>query len=135
MKAFEVMVLEICFSGIKNLSLQFTLLKTLSAIDSPFRVSSRIQPRYFTLECCFILIPSYSIFIFAVFFNLYLFTKRIDLDLSSPKWILSLFSMNQSQRLAKSSFSFFSISFKSLCWNTRHESSAYKYNSDDTASG
>ena len=49
------------FFRCKNFNLALTLLITLLAIDSPEIVSSGIQPRQVTLECCFIRILSYII--------------------------------------------------------------------------
>ena len=45
----------------RNLILEFILLITLSANDSPLRVASRIHPKYFTLECCLIFMLWYII--------------------------------------------------------------------------
>ena len=51
--------------------------------------------------------------------------KSMDFILSSPKWMLSLLSTNQSQGLLNSVLSFSEIVSRSLAWKTRHVSSAY----------
>ena len=51
---------------------------------------------------------------FPTFLILFLLAKNIDLVLSSPKWILSLLSTNQSQRELKSSFNHLLITSISL---------------------
>ena len=110
----------------RNLSLEFILLITFRAIDSPDIVSSNIQPKYVTFECCFICIFLYLIFSFGTLFILRLEAKSIDLVLSSPKWMLSLLSTNHSQMFVKSSFNCFSISITFFPWKTRQGSSAYR---------
>ena len=80
--------------------------------------------RYFTLGSCLICISPYFMWCFLIFFFLSLEVKRIDFVLSSPKWILSLLSTNQSHILEKSKFNYFSISLISLRWQTKHESLA-----------
>ena len=67
------------------------------------------------------------------FLNLRLVPNRMDLVLSSPKWILSLLSRNHSHRSLKSLFKCVSIWVTCLCWETMQESSAYSKRSDDTA--
>ena len=77
----------------------------------------------------------YLIFNWQIFFACRLLAKRTDFVLSSPKWILSLLSTNQSQRFSKSSLSHFSICTMSLCWYKIHELSAYKSRVDGMACG
>ena len=101
--------LKICFFWQRNFSLLLILFITESALVFLDIVSSSMHSRYFTLECCLICISPYFIFSFLTFFILNLVAKSIDLVLSSPKWILSLLSTNQSQLLSKSLFSCFSI--------------------------
>ena len=67
--------------------------------------------------------------------SFFTWNKRIDLVLSSPKYILSLLSTSQSKIFPKSLLSCFSISATPLCCYKMHESSAYKTNDDVTASG
>ena len=73
------------------------------------------------------------IFSLPTFLNLRFQPNRMDLVLSSPKWMLSLLSRNHSHRLLKSLFKCVSISVTCLFWKTRQESSAYSNRSDDTA--
>ena len=61
--------------------------------------------------------------------------KSMDLVLSSPKWILSLLSTNQSQSLLNSVLSLSEIVSRSLAWKTRQVSSAYRSISQPTAPG
>ena len=74
---------------------------------SPDIVSSIKNPRYFTLECCLICLSPYFILSFQKFFFLNLEAKSIDFVVSSPMWILSLLSTNQSHILEKSTFNCF----------------------------
>ena len=116
----------------RNLSLPFIFPSILVAIDSPERFSSKTDPRYVTTECCLISISPLLIFIcfrFLYFFH----AKRMDLVLSSPKCILSLFSTNQLQRELKFLFKLFSIRSKSVSLKIRQESSAYRSKSQSTA--
>ena len=105
-----------CLCG--NLRREFTLSVTLKPIDSPERLSSKIHPTYFTLECCLISMPLYAIFKDLAFQGLCLAPNKIDFDLSFPKCILNFFSANRSHNLEKSLISCFSISVTLLCWNT-----------------
>ena len=54
-----------------------------------------------------------------------LLVKRIDLVLSSPKWILSLLSTNQLHKLEKSLFNSDGMTYGFLSWNIKQESYAY----------
>ena len=81
------------------------------------RVSSKMQPKYVTLEYCFILMSLYWMFSCYDVLVLFLLPNKMDFDLSSPKWILSLLSANQSQSILKVLSSAVSISVISLCWN------------------
>ena len=69
------------------------------------------------------------------FLILYLLQNRIDFVLSLPKWILDLFSTNQSQNIVKVLFSAISISVISLYWNTKQVSSAYSNSLQSTVCG
>ena len=73
-----------------------------NAIDSPDIVSSSKQPKYVTLEYCFISIPLYIILSFPAFFNLSFEPKSIHFVFSSPRWILNLLSTKHSHKLARS---------------------------------
>ena len=82
--------------------------------------------RNFTLKSCLICISPYFMWSFLMIFFLNLEAKSIDSVLSSPEWILSILSTKQSHILVISTFNYFSISLISLCWEIRHESSAYR---------
>ena len=69
------------------------------------------------------------------FLTLRLLLKKIDFVLSSPKWMLSLLSTNQSHIKLKFLLSWISISLISLCLNIKQVSSAYKSSSHLTACG
>ena len=99
----------------KNLNLGFFLFITLVAIFTPESVLSKMQPKYVTFEYYLIFISSYGIFNGIAFLILFLLLKRIDLVLSSTKWMLSLFSTNQSHIKLKFLLSWISISLISLC--------------------
>ena len=124
-----------------ELKTDFSYIKTLicdlvfNAIDFPDIVSSSKQPRYVTLEYCFISILLYIILSFPVFFNLSFKLKSMRFVLSSPRWLVNLLSTNYSHKLAKSLFNWCTIVWTSLCWNVRLESSAYKGKSEWTAWG
>ena len=106
-----------------------------NAIDSPDVVSSSKQPKYVTLEYCFISIPLRIILSFPAFFNLSFEPRSMHFVLSSPRWILNLLSTNHSCKLAKSLIYWCSILWTSLCWNVRPESFAYKSKLEWTAWG
>ena len=89
-------------------------------------VSSNTYPRYLTCERCFIFTCLCLIFTWWTFFDLRFLEKRINLVLSTPKFILTLLSTNQSTMFSNSLLSCFSIPSTSLCWYKMHESSAYK---------
>ena len=110
----------------KKRSLRLILLITFKAIASPNRFSTNSQSKYFTFEYCLILMLPYFISNVAIFFFLFLVEKKIDLDLSSPKWMLSLLSTNQSHILQMFLVCSFFIRSRSLCWYSKHVSSAYK---------
>ena len=114
------------FSYIKTLIFDLSFLKVFNAIDSPDIVSSSKQPKYVTLEYCFILIPLYIILSFLAFFNLSFDPKSMHFVLSSTRWILNLLSTNHSHKLAKSLFNWCSIVWTFLSWTVRPESSSYK---------
>ena len=98
-----------------ELKTDFSYIKTLicdlvfNAIDFPDIVSSSKQPRYVTLEYCFISIPLDIILSFPAFFNLSFEPKSMHFVFSSPRWILNLLSTNHSHKLAKSLFNWCSI--------------------------
>ena len=62
----------------RNLNLEFILLITFRAIDSPDIVSFNIQPKYVTFECCFICIFFYLIFSFGTLFIYFTFRSEKD---------------------------------------------------------
>ena len=72
------------FSYIKTLIFGVFLM-VFNAIDSPDIVSSIKQPRYVTLEYCFILIPLYIILSSPVFFNLSFEPESIHFVFSSHR--------------------------------------------------
>ena len=78
----------------KNFSLLLVLCITLSAMDSTDIVSSIKHPRSLTLECYLICISPCFMLLFLMFFFLDLEARSIDFVLSSPMWILRLFSAN-----------------------------------------
>ena len=94
-----------------DLNLEFILFITWMAMDSPERVSSKMQPKYVTLEYCFILMSLYRIFSGFDFLILCLLPNKIDFVLSLPKWTLD------------------SISVISLCWSIKQVSPAYSNSS------
>ena len=58
---------------------------------------------------------------FNAFFKIFFEANSIDFVLSSPKWMLTLLSANQSHILEESTFNCFSISSTSLYQQTRLE--------------
>ena len=74
---------QLCFLY-RNFSLPFIFPSMLVAIDSPERFSSRIHPRYVTIECCSIIISPLLMLSFFRILHFFL-PKRMDLVLSSPK--------------------------------------------------
>ena len=85
----------------RNFNFWFIFLMVFNAIDSPDIVSSSKQPKYDTLEYCFISISLYIILSFPAFFNLCFEPKNMDFVLSSPRWMLNLLSMYHSHKLVK----------------------------------
>ena len=71
------------FSYIKTLIFDLFLM-VFNAIDSPDIVSSSKQPKYVTLEYCFISVPLYIILSFPVFSNLSFEPKSMHFVFSSP---------------------------------------------------
>ena len=69
-------------------------------MDSPERVSSEMQPKYVTLEYCFILMSLYWIFSGFDYLILRLLSNEIDFVWS--KWIINLLPTNQSQNILNS---------------------------------
>ena len=106
-----------------------------NAIDSPDIVSSSKQPKYVTLEYCFISIPLYIILNLPAFVKLNFEPKSMSFVFSSPRWILSLLFTNHSHKLPKSFLNWCSIVWTFLCWNVRPESSTYKNKSEWMAWG
>ena len=95
----------------RNLSPEFTLLITFRAMDSPDSVSSDMQPKHATFECCFIFLYFYNrCLVFGTFFISHLEAKSTDLVLSALKQMLILLSTDHSQMFVKSLFNYFSIS-------------------------
>ena len=66
-------------------------------MGSPKRISSRMQPKYMTLEYCFILMSLNCMFSGFEFLILFLVPNKMHFVLSSPKCILHSLSANQSQ--------------------------------------
>ena len=106
---------------------------TFKAIASPDRFLWSSQPMYVTFEYCLILMLPYFISNVPIFFFLFLVEKRIDLVLFSPKWMLNLFSRNQSNMLQKFLVSSLFIWSRSLCWYRKHVWSAYRNRSQSTS--
>ena len=104
-------------------------------MDSSDTLLSSIHPKYVTLLCCLILISPYLMSRSVWFFRCHFVPNRIDFVLSSPKWMLSLLSMNYSQRELKSLFSCSSIVLVSFAVYIRQVSSAYNNSSELTACG
>ena len=102
---------------------------------SPERVSSKMQPKYVTLDYCFILISLYWMFGSFHFLIFCLLPIKIDFVLYLPKWIVNLLSTNQPQSILKFLFIADSILIISLCSNIKQVSSAYSYSSQSTACG
>ena len=94
----------------KNFNFRFIFLMVFNAIDSPDTVSSSKQPKYVILDYCFISIPLCIILSFPVLFNfICVKPKSMHFVLSSPRWILNLFSLNHSHKLAKPLFNWCSV--------------------------
>ena len=70
-----------------------------------------------------------------IFFFLLLVEKRIDLVLSSQKWMLNFLLINQSHILQKLIVSSLFIWSRSLCWYSNHTSSVYGNRSQSTTCG
>ena len=82
----------------KNLSPKFILLVTFRAMESPDSISSDMQPKHATFECCFIFVYFDNwCLVFGTFFISHLEAKSIDLLLSSLKQIVILLSTDHSQ--------------------------------------
>ena len=119
----------------KNLNLEFIWFMTRMAMDSCERISSKMQPKYVTLEYCFTLRSLYWMFSGFEFLILYLLPSKIDFVISSHKWIPNLLSTNQSQSILKFLFSAISVLVIYLFWNIKQVSSAYSNSSQSTACG
>ena len=102
-------------------------------MNSPERVLSKMEPKYVTLEYCFILMSLYWMFSGSDFLILCWLQSKIDFVFSSPKWIHNLISTDQSQNELKLLFSADWILVMSLCWNIKQVSSAYGNSSQTTA--
>ena len=102
-------------------------------MNSPERVLSKMEPKYVTLEYCFILMSLYWMFSGSDFLILCWLQSKIDFVFSSPKWIHNLISTDQSQNELKLLFSADWILVISLCWNIKQVSSAYGNSSQKTA--
>ena len=103
----------------RNLNLEFILFITWMAMVSPESVSSKMQPKYVTLDYCFILISLYWMFGSFHFLIFCLLPNKIDFVLYSPKWIVTLLSTNQPQSILKFLFIADSILIISLCSNIK----------------
>ena len=97
----------------KNFSLAFIFFRSFEAIVSPLNLESSWQPRYSTVSCCLMEWPAKDILIS---FKPLVFEKRMDLVLSSPKWIDSLLSMNHWYNYENSLFKTFWIFLTPSCW-------------------
>ena len=84
---------------------------TLRAMDSPERSSSKMHPKYITFLCWDYANIFHIVLSLSTFFKRLFVPKTIDLVLSSRKWMLSLFSINQSHKELKFLFMLFSIDF------------------------
>ena len=104
-------------------------------MDSLAKVFSRMQTKYMTLECFFVLMSLYWTSSAFEFLISCLLPNKIDFVLSSPKWILNLLSTNQSQSMVKFLFNTVLISGICFCWNIKQVSSAYSNSSQTTACG
>ena len=100
----------------KNVGLLLILFITFKAIDSQERVSCNKQPRYVAVWYCLLCISPYVISRLLILLSICFVPNSIRFVLSSPKWLLSLLSTNQSQTFEKFLYRFLSIYFKSLCW-------------------
>ena len=80
----------------------------------------------------------YYLYIISSFWSLFILHlegQKMELILSSSKWILRLLSTNQSHMFPKSLFNCFLISLIFLLWKTSHVPSAYKNRLHLTAIG
>ena len=108
------------FCWYKSLNLEFTLFRTIVTIDSSESVSSRKQPIYVTFEYCLFL---YWIFKGLALLILHFLLKRIDLVLSSQKWMLSLLNCkvsvveNSNHHYNHKFIKLFEHSFTGVCLN------------------
>ena len=84
------------------------------AMDSLAKVFSRMQPKYMTLECFFVLTSLYWASSAFEFLISCLLPNKIDFVLSSPKCILNLLSTNQSQSMVK--FLFNTVLISGICF-------------------
>ena len=82
----------------KNQSLVLIYLMTCKAIGSPDRFSSSTQPRYEIVWYCLICTVPYLMLRLLSFLNRFFVPNNMHLVLSSPKWLLSLLSTNQSKK-------------------------------------
>ena len=97
----------------------FSYTKTKSSVDflnelQSHWFSSSTLPRYETVWYYLIRTVPYLILRLLSFFNRFFVPNNMHLALSSPKWILSLLSTNQSQILEKFLLSFVSIALEVL---------------------
>ena len=96
----------------RKFNLPPTLFNTLEAMDSPERLSSRMHPKYVILLHWEILVSSLLMSSLSNVFKRLLEPNTIVLVLSSPKWILNLFSTNQSHNELKFLFKLLSAFFQ-----------------------
>ena len=124
--------INIYFFGRGNLAY---LVNNLQSLNFPWQVLLRFTTKYVTFEYCLILMLPAVLYLWCSNFLLFVFGReRIDLVLSSPTRMLSLLSANQSYMLQKNFSSLFVWS-RSLCWYSKHVSSAYRNRSQSTACG
>ena len=82
------------FCSYRNLNIKLILFIAWMAMDSLAKVFSKMQPKYMTLECFFVLMSLYWTSSAFEFLISCLLPNKIDFVLSSTKWILNLLSRN-----------------------------------------
>ena len=107
---------------VKELQPRVDFLNYYKTHCSPNNVSSNTHPKVFTCLYFLIFVSLYLISSSSASFELPLELHKTDFFLSSPKYILRLFSTNQSQILLKSLINCFFVSVTSLRWKSKHES-------------
>ena len=102
-----------CFGETWILLSSIYFFRTSEAITSPLNLESSWQSRYSTVSCCLMEWPANDILIPL---KPRVFEKRLDLFLSSRKWIDSMLSINHWHNEEKSLFKTFSFFLTSSCW-------------------